>query len=185
MYTYQDIAFRVIEKTDLDLLRQLHNHQDTYLNLYNIDFVDEWNQQAWWEKLHTKKNDKRYVLCFSKEPDTIFGRIRIQNINPLHNNCELGLDIMPKYRKRGLAKKSYGMMLEFLFHHLNMHMVYLKVGDFNDQAKSLYEGLGFRETGRLPEFFFRYGKYNDYLIMSITVEQYRNEKNKRMEEKVE
>ena len=41
MFTYEDIAFRVIEKDDLEILRKLHNDQSTWENLLNIDFVDE------------------------------------------------------------------------------------------------------------------------------------------------
>lgn len=82
------------------------------------------------------------------------------------------MDILPEYRNQGLATKSYEMVLGFLFNHYNMHMVYIRVGDFNQLAKRLYERVGFVETGRMPEFFFRQGKYNDYIIMSITADQY-------------
>lgn len=168
MYKYEDIAFRVIEKHDLEILRELHNDESTYLNLYNIDFVDEENQLEWWKNLHKKNNDKRYVICFSDNPHEVIGRLRIQNINFNHNNCEVGLDIMPKFRGKGYGLKSYKMLLEFLFQHYNMHMVYLQVADFNPNARKLYEKVGFKETGRLPEYYFRHGKYWDYVIMSIT-----------------
>lgn len=172
MYKYQDIAFRVIEREDLDVLRQLHNDPSTYLNLLNIDLVDEEGQLEWWQNLHKKKDDKRYVICLADKPKEIIGRLRIQNINYLHNNCEVGVDIMPEYRGKGYGKKSYEMLLEFLFKHLNMNMVYLQVADFNPDAKKLYEKVGFKETGRLPQFYYRHGKYWDYVIMCITREKH-------------
>lgn len=177
MYIYQDIAFRVIEKEDLEILRKLHNDPSTYLNLLNIDFIDEEGQIEWWKNLHKKKDDKRYVICFAGKPEQIIGRLRIQNINYAHNNCEVGLDIMPEYRSKGFGIKSYEMLLEFLFKHLNMNMVYLKVADFNPNAKKLYEKVGFKETGRLPQFYFRHEKYWDYIIMAITFENYQIIKN--------
>lgn len=172
MYKYEDIAFRAIEKEDLGILKELHNDQSTFLNLYNIDFVDEESQLEWWKNLHKNKNDKRYVICFSENPKEVIGRLRIQKINYNHNNCEVGLDILPYYRSKGLGIKSYEMLLEFLFQHFNMNMVYLKVGDFNPNAKKLYEKVGFKETGILPKFYYRYGKYWDYIIMSITRNEY-------------
>jgi RimJ/RimL family protein N-acetyltransferase len=174
MYKYKDIAFRVIEKIDLEILRKLHNDPSTYLNLLNIDFVDEEGQIEWWEYLHKKKDDKRYVICFEENPNEIIGRLRIQNINYAHRNCEVGLDIVPQYRRKGYGVKSYDMLLEFLFKHLNMNMVYLRVADFNPGAKKLYEKVGFKETGRLPKFFFRHGKYWDYLFMSLIIDDYIN-----------
>lgn len=172
MYKYKDIAFRVIEKDDLEILRKLHNDSSTYLNLLNIDLVDEEGQMEWWKNLHRKNDDKRYVLCFADKPMVVLGRARIQNINSLHNNCEVGLDILPEFRGKRYGIKSYEMLLEFLFNHMNMNLVYLKVADFNPNAKQLYEKIGFKETGRLPEFYYRHGKYWDYVIMSITKSDY-------------
>ena len=166
------MAFRVIEREDLEVLRELHNDQSTFLNLLNIDLVDEEGQIEWWENLHKKKDDKRYVISFADKPNEIIGRLRIQSINYLHNNCEVGLDIVPAYRGMGYGVKSYEMLLEFLFKHFNMNMVYLKVADFNPNAKKLYEKVGFKETGRLPQFYFRHGKYWDYVIFSMTNKEY-------------
>lgn len=176
MYKYKDIAFRVVEKDDLSILKKLHNDQTTFLNLYNIDFVDDESQLEWWKNLYKNRNDKRYVICNAVNQSDIIGRLRIQNINYNHNNCEVGLDIRPKYRGKGYGVKSYEMLLEFLFEHFNMNMVYLQVADFNPNAKKLYEKVGFSETGRLPQFFYRHGKYWDYIIMSITKDEYILEK---------
>ncbi len=172
MYKYEDIAFRVIERQDLDILRKLHNDQSTILNLYNIDYVDEEDQLEWWKSLHKKKTDRRYVLCYAEQPEVVYGRLRIMNINTGHNNCELGIDILPEYRRKGLATKSYRMVLEFLFKHFNMHMVYLRVADFNQDAVKVYEQAGFKKTGLLPQYFYRHGKYWDYIIMSLTREEF-------------
>jgi len=172
MYKYKDIAFRVIEHADLEKLRFLHNEQETYLNLLNIDFIDEENQLNWWKNLHKKTNDKRFVVVKSDKPNEMIGRLRIQNINEHHRNCEIGIDIIPSQRGKGFGEKSYKMLLEYLFIHFNMNMVYLKVADFNPNAIKLYSKVGFRKTGLLPSFFFRHGKYWDYLIMGITKDEY-------------
>lgn len=172
MFVYKDLAFRVIEREDLEILRKLHNDPSTWINLYNIDFADEEGQLEWWKNIHRNKNDKRFVICFAEKPNEIIGRLRIQNINQQHRNCEVGLDILPKYRGKGYGKKSYEMVLYFLFNHFNMNMVYLKVADFNPNAKKLYEKVGFKETGRLPEAYYRNGKYWDYIIMSLTKDEY-------------
>ena len=172
MYIYNDIAFRPINREDLEILRKLHNDQTTFFNLLNIDLVHEIGQIKWWENLHKKADDKRYVIVKADNTKEILGRLRIQNINFNHRNCEVGLDILPDLRGKGLGIKSYEMILEFLFKHFNMNIVYLKVADFNPNAKKLYEKVGFKETGRLPNFYYRHGKYWDYIIMSIDKNQY-------------
>lgn len=172
MYIYEEIAFRAIERADLEILRSLHNDPSTYMNLLNIDFIDEENQQEWWKNLHKVKNDMRLALCFASSPQEVFGRLRIQNINTLHRNCEIGLDIRREYRQQGLGRKSYAMLLRFLFEEMNMRMVYLRVAEFNPEARDLYRKCGFRETGSFPQFFFRHGRFWDYILMCITREEY-------------
>jgi len=172
MYIFNDIAFRPIEKDDLEVLRLLHNDQSTFLNLASIDLVDEHGQKAWWESLHKKSNDKRFSIVKADNPKEVIGRLRIQSIDPQNRNCEIGLDIMPAYRGQGYAHKSYLMVLEFLFLHFNMNMVYLKVADFNPKAKDLYLKVGFKETGKYPQYFYRHGKYWDYIIMSMIKDDY-------------
>ncbi len=172
MYKYKNIAFRVIEEKDLDVLKDLHNDQSTFLNLATIDFVDDNNQKDWWQSLHRKANDKRYVICKAQNPDEIIGRLRIQNIDFQNRNCEIGLDIITDYRGKGYGYKSYQMLLDFIFNHYNMNMVYLKVADFNPGAKKLYEKVGFKQTGYFPKYFYRHGKYWNYIIMCLTKEKF-------------
>jgi diamine N-acetyltransferase len=172
MYIYKNVAFRPIERDDLETLRLLHNEQSTFLNLLNIDLVDESAQIDWWQNLHKHQNDKRYIIVNAATPKEIIGRLRIQNIEAQNRYCEVGLDIVSSQRGKGYGKLSYEMLLEFLFLHFNMNMVYLKVADFNPNAKNLYLKVGFNETGRLPKCYYRHGKYWDYIIMAITKDEY-------------
>jgi len=172
MYSYGEIAFRPIGKEDLDVLRALHNDESTFLNLATIDFVDENAQLSWWEGLHKKPGDKRYAIVKSANPKEVIGRLRIVNIDTQNRNCEVGLDILPESRRKNYGTKSYEMVLEFLFMHYNMNLVYLKVADFNPAAKDLYLKVGFKLVGHFPEYLYRHGKYWNYLIMAMTRSEY-------------
>jgi len=176
MYTFDNIAFRPIEKADLQVLLDIHNSTQVFLNLASIDMSDYNGQVAWWESINRNKTDKRYAIVMAQNPEEIIGRLRIQNIDRQNQNCEVGLDIHPKFQGQGYGKKSYDMLLEFLFLHFNMNMVYLKVADFNPNAKKLYHKVGFVQTGYFPSYFYRHGKYWDYLIMSMTREQFLEKK---------
>ena len=54
MYIYEDIAFRAIERGDLEVLRKMHNDQSTFMMLHNIELVDYNAQVTWWENLHNR-----------------------------------------------------------------------------------------------------------------------------------
>lgn len=173
MYTYEDIAFRPIEKEDLEVLRKLHNEKNTILQMGTVEYVSTIEQIKWWENGVSDSKNKRFAIVFA-ESNSVLGRLRIQNIDHINKNCEVGLDILPDYRGKGYGKKCYQMVMEFLFLQWNMHMIYLKVADFNPLSKKLYKSLGFRETGKFPECLYRYGKYWDWLIMAILRNEYFN-----------
>ena len=167
MYICGTVGFRPIDAADLEILRALHNDATTLLQLGNADMVSSEEQVIWWKGLVNNERSKRFTLLECPS-DRIVGMIRIQNIEQLNRNCEVGLDILPPLRGQGFGKAGYRAVLEYLFLHNNMHLVYLKVGDFNDRAVHLYEDLGFIRTGYFKEYLYRHGKYWNYNLMCMT-----------------
>ena len=165
MYKYKDVGFRPIEEKDLEFLRLMRNEQSTLLQLATYEMDNSLEQIEWWKSLAGKKNYKRYTLVRFNPDEEIIGILRIQDIHNDNRHCEIGIDIAPEFRQQGLATKCYKMILEYLFLHKNMHMVYLRVCDYNEKARSLYENIGFKYTGKYPEYIYRHGKYWDYIIM--------------------
>lgn len=171
MYIYKTIGFRPIEERDIEGLRALYNDMTTFLQLGRAEMVSSEEQVEWWKRLSRGPGDKHYAIV-QAETDELLGKLRVQNIDHVNKHCEIGLDILPSLRGHGYGRMAYQMILQYLFQHANMHMSYLRVGDFNERAKGLYEKLGFLETGRYKEYLFRYGRYWDYIIMTMTREQY-------------
>ena len=79
---------------------------------------------------------------------------------------------LPSARRQGLGLKTYQMLLTYLFDHYNIHMVYLRVADFNDGAVELYRRAGFHETGRLVSSIYRHGRRWDTMIMCLTRDEF-------------
>lgn len=100
--------------------------------------------------------------------------MRIQDIHFDNKHCEIGIDITSEVQRQGFATKCYKMILEYLFMHKNMHMVYLRFCDYNKKARTLYEKIGFKYSGKYPEYIYRYGKYWDYIIMYMIEKDYSN-----------
>jgi putative acetyltransferase len=88
--------------------------------------------------------------------------------NPLDANshvCGLGINVIREYRGKGIGK----MLMEILLQHardaLGCSLVELSYVEGNVAARRLYDGLGFREAGRIPKRFNDYGKLRDEVIM--------------------
>jgi RimJ/RimL family protein N-acetyltransferase len=171
VFVREKVGFRPIEEGDLETLRALRNDMTTLLQLGSVDMVSGEQQAEWWRGLSRNRTDSRYTIV-EAETGAVIGMVRVQNIDLVNAHCEIGLDIVPAYRGRGFGTAGYEMILEYLFDHRNMHMVYLRVADFNDRARGLYERLGFVETGRYNEYLYRHGRYWDYILMTMTRDQY-------------
>ena len=171
MYTYAHVGFRPIEEADLERLRELRNDMSTLLQLGTVDMASADEQVEWWKSLATRTTERRFSLV-EVASGQVIGMLRVQHIDSVNAHCEIGLDILPDLRGRGLGTASYRMALEYLFLHYNMHLVYLRVAAFNERARALYDRLGFVETGRFPEYLYRQGRYWDYILMAMTKDQY-------------
>lgn len=174
MITFEEIGFRPIEFSDLETLRLIRNDATTILNLGTVELIAPQEQENWWKALDQSKTAKRFSIVELSTQDVI-GMARIQHIETVNRNCEIGLDIAKHKRGKGLGRMSYRAILDYLFNHYNMNMVYLRYIPTNTVASHLYNSLGFKETGFLKEFIYRDGKYLDYKIMCMTKNEYQEQ----------
>ena len=106
------------------------------------------------------------------EVGEFIGLVRIDRIDNVNRNCAVGLDLVGAFRGRGLSAKIYAWLLDYLFHQLNMHMVYLEVLASNERAIHVYKRIGFHIDGRLRQKVFRNGAYEDSILMSLLRSEY-------------
>ncbi len=172
MITFEKIGFRPIEFADLECLRLIHNDASTLLNLGNAELVTVEEQENWWKGLANSKTAKRFSIV-ELSTCRVIGLIRVQNIDQVNRNCEVGLDIARDMRGQGFGHMAYRALLGYLFDQYNMHMVYLRYIATNNTAANLYRSLGFQDSGALKEFIFRDGNYMDYKIMCLTNQEYK------------
>ena len=171
MIIFNNIAFRTIEKTDLEEIRQEHNRESTLLNLGDPSLVTELQQNSWWESISRNKNNTVFGIVQLKT-NKLIGVWRLQNLDTINRTVEVGIDIFEKYQGKGYGKMGYQMIFKYLFENYNIHTIFLRVGEFNAKAISLYKKVGFKETGKITESIYRHGKYWDNIIMCITSNDY-------------
>jgi len=77
----------------------------------------------------------------------------------------VGIGIKKGYRDIGIGTE----MLRTLIAQakkVDLKMLTLSVFSTNKRAIHVYEKVGFKETGRIPKFFYKNGKYIDRVIMT-------------------
>jgi len=73
--------------------------------------------------------------------------------------------------------KKYGeealrLLIEYAFHHLNLHRISSGAVEFNERSIKLHKKLGFQEEGRLRKERFENGKYWDRTLFGLLKEEY-------------
>ncbi len=172
-----EIWVKPSELTDVPSIVALRNDPSTLLRLHDANQYNAAQTESWLRNLPV--SSKRYsVFLWENAPamppelSDFIGLARIDRIDALNRNCAVGLDLTAQVRSQGYSKKVYAWLLDYLFHQLNMHMVYLEVLQSNERAIHVYRRLGFQEDGRLRERIFRNGTYEDSILMSLLRSEY-------------
>lgn len=81
----------------------------------------------------------------------------------------LGIAISHGYRDLRIGTEMINTLIERA-RAIGLELLTLSVFETNGRAKHIYQKLGFVETGRIPNKFFREGKYIDEITMAKSLE---------------
>lgn len=153
-----------MEIEDLETLRRLHNVEDTLLWLTDIFHVSKEEQNSWFINMSTSRKNRRYTAIDIKL-NKIIGVVRLDDIDLVNKNAEIGVDIAPDSRRQGYAREIYECMINYAFNALNLHRLSLITLENNTNAQDLYSQLGFEKEGILTESILRNGEYKNLVCM--------------------
>lgn len=158
-----DLSIDLACSEDANFMFHLRNSKEIWENLENIEPLNMDGQSEWIKSIQSSKN-KYFIIRSSGER---VGIVRLNNIDMINRCACIGVDVHPSYQRKGIAKGTYHIMMEYCFNSLNLNRLYLYVLDENVKAISLYEGLNFKKEGVLREAIYRNGKYMNYYLYGI------------------
>ena len=132
-----EITLKPLTKDNLRFLLLVRNDESTRTQLKNDTSFTLDECEDWFEKL-----EPSWLMIYNENSEEV-GYLRI-------DGNLIGCDIHPDYRRKGYARKAYKEYLK--------DKTFAELDVFEDNhAKSLYEELGFKETGEVE--FIRGRKY--------------------------
>ncbi len=115
-------------------------HQDIRYSQYDFSmFPDDKTFGRW----HKVKSGKRKMLFAVKCDGFVRGYISLRKIDILEGSAVMGIALDPNLLSVGVGKRALKQFLSIFFEDLGMNLLKLKVSDFNERAKRLYESVGF------------------------------------------
>ncbi len=167
---------------------ELRRHARENYRLYGRWYGDEeiWRLTSWaasplspsaaerlFEDRELSSTDDSFAIHLKDEEDPI-GVVSLMNISEANASAELSVIVGdPDDRHHGYGAEAMSMLLDYAFEELGLNRVGLSVFEFNGDAISTYEKLGFREEGRLRQALKRDGAFHDAILMSILESEWR------------
>ena len=101
------------------------------------------------------------------------GVISLMNLSEANESADLSVIVgHPEDRHHGYGAEAIGLLLDYAFGTLGLNRVGLSVFEFNEEAISTYEKLGFRDEGRLRCVIRRGDAFHDAILMSVLREEW-------------
>ena len=162
----KQVRLRPLQSTDAPLLYDWIT--DRELVLHNAPYfpVSELNQEAWIERMMTKRSDLVIFVIEEIDRERAIGTCQLFNINWIHRSAELQIRIGDvTYQGKGFGTDAVRLLCEFGYTDLNLHRIYLHVFASDQCAIRAYEKSGFSKEGVLRDAAFIDGKRCDVMVM--------------------
>ena len=161
----QALQLRALEPSDLDFLYALENDRALWtvsntlvpFSAYTLkDYIAHSGQD-----IYTAKQ-QRFVL--SNAEKTPLGCIDLYDFDPQHHRAGIGLVIDKAHRQKGYATIALELIEAVAFDQLQLHQLYVGVGEDNPASIRLFQSAGYRQCGRKKDWNFYRNAYHDELI---------------------
>jgi RimJ/RimL family protein N-acetyltransferase len=163
------LVLRPIEPEDAQFLADLINGTDPRANdgPYTLIFpVSKEIEERWISKIGSR-DDEAHLLIEKRKGGEPIGAISVTRTDRRNASASIGILLKEEYRDQDYGTEAVRATTKFMFDHLNVHRVWLRVNEGNSRAIRCCEKSGFSIEGVLREDHMRDGRWNNSLIMSI------------------
>jgi len=134
------LTIRKLRQVDLLNLGNWGLHSDPRLTHYDFRYFTTEDFNYWYRSKQRPPFRWIYALV---DRGQVVGYVTMKHINWLFRRAEFGLVIDPEHLNEGYGTEGLLRFMDYYFMRLNMRELRLKVADFNDRAKKVYDKLGF------------------------------------------
>ena len=151
------------------LLTQWFNEDDSIKN--GNGFFTRVLDETKTKELMQTWNEGPCMFSIVTNDNEFVGHVNLFNFSK-HDYATLGIYIGPYYRNLGYGKQAIKLIVDYAFNELNLNSIHLDVYEFNDDAKRLYESIGFKECGRYRDAIYHHGKTWSIILMELLEKEY-------------
>jgi RimJ/RimL family protein N-acetyltransferase len=169
---------RQLEGERIELRRHVRENYPLYAQWYGSPEI--WHLTSWapsplsrsaverlFEDRELSRTDDSFAIHIRGDDEPI-GVISLMNMSEANESAELSVIVGPQDdRHQGYGTEAIDRLLRYAFEELGLNRIGLSVFDFNEQAISAYDKLGFVEEGRFRQAIMRSTGFHDAILMSV------------------
>lgn len=163
------IALRALEPEDKNLLYEWENDtalwkvSETLIPFSKFileQFINESTKDIYEAK------QLRLVICM-KENGAAIGAVDLFEFDPFHLRCGVGIVITAQHRNKGYATKALELTKKYAFNILKLHQLYCNISENNKQSLALFQGVGFKITGRREQWLKNDEQWENLCLLQL------------------
>lgn len=165
------VTLRAMEPEDLDTLYAIENDRGIWnVGVTNVPYSRYALRNYIAGTASDIYADRQVRLMVDDSRGTTVGIADIANFSPDHRRAEVGIVIMDRHRRQGLATAALRQLAAYARATLHLHQLYAVVPQGNEASARLFARLGFTVTATLRHWLFDGTRYHDALVMQLLLE---------------
>lgn len=126
-----------------------------------------------WYESQLRDQSVRHFTIYALPDYQPIGTINLHQVNPRHHKANLGIMIgEPAMRGRGLGTEAVELVLDYGFHAMGLHSIWLTTYEFNIAGQKAYSRAGFTEVGRRRQCRYLGGRFWDEIHYDILASEF-------------
>ena len=144
-----EIQLRAPELSDLDVLFSWENDESLwYLSQTLIPFSRFDIEQFIINSNHDIFTEKQFrFMIVKKDNGVLLGCVDLFEFDAQNKRAGIGILIDQNHRGEGWASQALDLIIDYSFHHLNLHQLYCNILESNVESKNLFERKHFLAIG--------------------------------------
>lgn len=161
-----EIRLRALEPEDLELLYRIENDRELWeCGTTNVPYSRHVLNQYILSAQNNIFADGQVRLMVENKVGEVVGVADLVNFSPRHQRAEVGLVVLPDYRRKGYAAAILHRLMDHSRRILHLHQLYVCVSVDNAPSVALFQKAGFSITARLTDWLRTGDGYADAFWM--------------------
>jgi [ribosomal protein S5]-alanine N-acetyltransferase len=163
------LVLRQVTKDDAeDIFKYLSDK--SVMKYYGMDpfksLDDALEEIYWYQSIFDKNTGIRWGITL-KGQERVVGTCGFLNLVPQHYRSDIGFELSKDFWGQGIAGEALEEVIKYGFEQLNLQRIQALIEPPNSSSQKLVERQGFIKEGRLRNYEFSCGKFDDLFIYSI------------------